>query len=63
MTVELTGDQLIGKLDATADRKRGVLRVDAVHEDVTFSRATSDAVHSEIHDLACWLPLGLDLPA
>ena len=27
----LYGDRLVGKLDATADRKAGVLRVDAVH--------------------------------
>ena len=32
----LYGDQLVGKLDATADRKAGMLRVDAVHEDVPF---------------------------
>ena len=29
----LYGDRLAGKLDATADRKSGVLRVDAIHED------------------------------
>jgi uncharacterized protein YcaQ len=59
----LDNDRLIGKLDATADRKRGVLRVDAIHEDDTFSRSTSAAVHREIQDLARWLHLGLDLPA
>ena len=32
----LHGDRLVGKLDATADRKAGVLRVDAIHEDVPF---------------------------
>ena len=35
----LYGDRLVGKLDATADREAGVLRVDAIHEDVPFSRA------------------------
>ena len=29
----LHGDRLIGKVDATADRRNRVLRVDAVHED------------------------------
>ena len=33
----LHGDRLVGKLDATADRKAGVLRVDAIHEDVPFT--------------------------
>ena len=35
----LYGDRLVGKLDATADRKAGVLRVAAVHRDVPFSKA------------------------
>ena len=34
----LYGDQLIGKLDATADRGAGVLRVDAIHQDVPFDQ-------------------------
>ncbi|PRY38717.1 DNA glycosylase AlkZ-like family protein [Umezawaea tangerina] len=59
----LHGDALVGKLDATADRKGGVLRVDAVHEDVPFDRATTAAVRAEIEDLARWLELDLVLPA
>jgi uncharacterized protein len=55
----LHGDELIGKLDATADRAAGVLRVDAIHQDVPFSKAMSSAVDDEIRDLASWL--GLDL--
>jgi uncharacterized protein len=55
----LYGDRLVGKLDATADRDIGVLRVDAVHQDVTFSAAMTTAVDQEIKDLAQWL--GLDL--
>ncbi len=55
----LHGDRLVGKLDATADRDIGVLRVDAVHQDVTFSPAVTAAVDQEIKDLAHWL--GLDL--
>ena len=54
----LHGDRLVGKLDATADRKAGVLRVHAIHEDVTFTRAIAKAVDAEIDDLAWWL--GLD---
>ena len=34
----LYGDRLVGKLDATADRDAGVLRVDAVHHDVEFTK-------------------------
>ncbi|MDI1465195.1 crosslink repair DNA glycosylase YcaQ family protein [Catellatospora sp. KI3] len=58
----LYGDQLVGKLDATADRRAGVLRVDAVHQDVPFSKAMAAAVDREIADLAAWLGLHLDLP-
>ena len=45
-------DRLIGKVDATAERAEGVLRVDAVHEDVPFTRAIRDAVAAAIEDLA-----------
>ncbi|HZC31067.1 MAG TPA: crosslink repair DNA glycosylase YcaQ family protein, partial [Gaiellaceae bacterium] len=48
----LHGDRLVGKLDAAADRKAGVLRVNAIHEDVAFSRAVATAVSKEIDDLA-----------
>ncbi|MFI5935356.1 DNA glycosylase AlkZ-like family protein [Actinoplanes sp. NPDC051494] len=58
----LDGDRLVGKLDATADRKAGVLRVDAIHEDAPLRRATAAAVRREIQDLARWLRLDLDLP-
>ncbi|HEY1175514.1 MAG TPA: crosslink repair DNA glycosylase YcaQ family protein, partial [Phytomonospora sp.] len=33
----LYGDRLVGKLDATADRAAGLLRIAAVHRDVTFT--------------------------
>jgi len=58
----LYGDRLVGKLDASADRKAGVLRVAAVHEDVAFTQAMTTAVHREIADLASWLELDLRLP-
>jgi uncharacterized protein YcaQ len=58
----LYGDRLVGKLDATADHTTGVLRVDAIHEDVPFNKATTAAVTRELKDLARWLDLGLDLP-
>jgi uncharacterized protein len=53
----LHGDRLVGKLDAIADRKASLLRVHAIHEDVSFSRAMATAVRKEIEDLANWLGL------
>jgi uncharacterized protein YcaQ len=53
----LSGDRLVGKLDATADRKAGVFRVNAIHEDVKFTRAMTRAVGAELADLASWLEL------
>jgi uncharacterized protein YcaQ len=54
-------DRLVGKLDATADRKADVLRVDAIHQDVPFTKAMTAAVQHEIKDLAAWLRLDLAL--
>lgn len=59
----LYGDRLVGKVDATADRKAGVLRVDAIHQDVPFTETMTSEVHREIDDLAHWLELELALPA
>lgn len=53
----LHGDRLIGKVDATADRARGVLRVDAIHEDEPFTRELVEAVFGELDSLAGWLGL------
>jgi uncharacterized protein YcaQ len=50
-------DRLVGKVDAIADRKAAVLRVHAIHEDVTFTRAMAKAVLAELDDLASWLEL------
>jgi hypothetical protein len=54
----LHGDRLVGKLDAAADPKAGVLRVHEIHQDVKFTRAIAKAVDAEIDELASWL--GLD---
>jgi len=59
----LYGDRLVGKLDATADRAEGELRVDAVHEDEPFDRETHDAVRAEVLALARWLGLEPVLPS
>jgi uncharacterized protein YcaQ len=53
----LHGDRLIGKLDAIADHKAWVLRVNAIHEDVKFTRAMTKAVRAEVDELASWLGL------
>jgi uncharacterized protein len=55
----LYGDQLVGKLDATADRTNGVLTVSAVHQDVEFTKEMSAAIDAEIAALAAWLNLDL----
>jgi hypothetical protein len=51
-------DRLVAKVDATADRKRSVLEVQAVHEDVRFTRTITKAVDMELEALASWLGLG-----
>jgi uncharacterized protein len=53
----LYGDRLVGKVDAIADRKASVLRVNAIHEDVKFTRALTKSVNAELEDLAAWLAL------
>jgi uncharacterized protein len=57
----LYDDQLVGKLDAAADREAGVLRVHAIHEDAPFTPAMTAAVRHEIEDLAHWLKAGLSM--
>ena len=51
-------DQLIGKIDAAADRAASVLQVHAVHQDIAFSSSVTAAVDAELRALARWL--GLD---
>ena len=55
----LYGDRLVGKVDATTDRKAGVLRVDAVHQDVPFTAKMTAEVEREITDLARALEVDL----
>ena len=57
----LYGDRLVGKVDATADRKADLLLVNAVRQDVPFTAAMTAAVDEQIADLAAWLELGLRL--
>ena len=59
----LHDDRLIGKVDAIADRKASVLRLNAIHEDVKFTRAMTKAVQAELEDLALWLGLSAVEPA
>ncbi len=59
----LHGDRLVGKVDATADRRARVLRVAAVHQDEPFKQSVSAAVTSEIKDLARWLGMDLEMPS
>ncbi|HKX66331.1 MAG TPA: crosslink repair DNA glycosylase YcaQ family protein [Intrasporangium sp.] len=58
----LHGDRLVGKVDSKVDRKAKVLRVEAIHEDVRFTRAVTAGVMAELEDLAAWLGVGLDGP-
>jgi uncharacterized protein len=57
----LSGDRLVGKVDATAEYKTGVLRVDAIHRDTDFTKAQDADLDRELRDLAAWLQLDLDI--
>lgn len=59
----LAGDRLVGKVDATAERDAGVLRVDAVHEDGDWTKELRAEVEREVEDLAAWLGLEVFRPA
>ncbi len=56
----LHGDELVGKLDAKADRKAGLLRVFAVHADHAWSDQVTADVRAEIAALAEWLGLEIE---
>jgi len=51
-------DQLVGKVDAAADRDASQLTIHAVHQDVPFTPAVSSAIDAELRSMADWL--GLD---
>jgi uncharacterized protein len=53
----LHGDRLVGKLDAIADRKASVLKVNAVHADVPFTARMKRDVDAEVARLAEWAGL------
>lgn len=53
----LDGDELVGKVDATADLDAAVLMIDAVHEHGEWSTARRGRVHAEVDALAEWLGL------
>jgi uncharacterized protein len=53
----LHDDRLVGKVDAAADRESSTLRVNAVHQDVRFTREIKAAVQAELEALATWLGL------
>jgi uncharacterized protein YcaQ len=53
----LYGDRLVGKLDATADRDAGALRVHAVHADLDWTKRMAGEIDEEIDELAQWLGL------
>jgi uncharacterized protein YcaQ len=55
----LYGDRLVGKVDATTDLRERVLRVDAIHEDVPFTKTMTAKVTRELTDLAQWLDVDL----
>jgi uncharacterized protein len=59
----LHDDRLVGKVDAKADRKASVLRVNRIHEDVKFTRTMTRAVQAELEDLSSWLGLDAIEPA
>jgi len=47
------------RLVAKADRKAGTFTVNALHEDVRFTKAVRADVEAEIEALAAWLGLGV----
>ena len=56
----LHDDRLVGKADVVSDYDRGVLRVNAIHEDEPFSSDIRDGVDTELDDLAELLGLELE---
>ena len=57
----LYGDRLVGKVDAAADQRAGVLRINAIHEDVEFTKSMAAAIDQEIAELGKWLQLHIEV--
>lgn len=56
----LGGDRLIGKVDATTERDRGALRINAIHRDCEWTSDQTDAVDAELSALAGFLDVELE---
>jgi uncharacterized protein len=56
----LYGDRLVGKLDAEADQRAGVLRINAIHQDAPFTKSMRAAIDQEIAELGHWLQLHIE---
>src|SRR5690606_5975398 len=55
----LIGHGFVGMLDAEADKKQGMLRVNAVHEFLPLADEEHDMIRGELADLAEWLGVEL----
>lgn len=53
----LRGARLVGRVDARADHKAGVLNVPALHLEVGSTPDDEDAIRAELGELAAWLKL------
>lgn len=53
----LMGDRFVGMLDAEADRKQEVLRVNTIHEFLPFEAEEYEMVRAELDSFAEWLGL------
>lgn len=53
----LHGDRLVGKLDAKANRKSKTFTINALHQDVRFTKTMRADIDAEIEHLADWLGL------
>ena len=53
----LHGERLVGRVDARADHKAGVLRVPALHLEPHATASDRKAAHAELAELAAWLKL------
>jgi len=53
----LHGERLVGRVDARADHKAGLLRVPALHFESHATKSDRAAAHAELAELAAWLKL------